>query len=78
MEHYFDLPVVYKGHELSYKGRLVTFGYVYKFYIVVEGRELVFEKDDEQQFRVLTEEINVNKPVDTDLILVIIKALGNL
>lgn len=78
MEHYFDLPVVYKGEERNFKGRLATFGYVYKFYIVVDGRELVFERDDEQQYRVLTEENDKGKPVEPELMQAIIAVLNSL
>ncbi|MFT4155174.1 hypothetical protein [Parafilimonas sp.] len=51
MEHYFNLPVSVNGEKQSFIGRLVTFGYVYKYYIIVDGQELVFEKDEEQQYR---------------------------
>lgn len=56
MEHFFTLPVVYEGKELSYNARLVTFGYSYKFYIMIDGKEIVFEKDDEGLYRVVTDE----------------------
>ncbi len=60
MEHFFVLPVNYKGEALNIKSRLVTFGYVYKFYIIVNGSELVFEKDDEQNYRVIVVDKNKN------------------
>jgi len=63
MEHFFELPVPYKGTELLLKGRLVTFAYTYKFYVVVNGHELIFERDDEHQFRVLNTQ---DRPVDID------------
>lgn len=72
------MPVRYNGKEWSFKGRLATFGYVYKFYIVVDGRELVFEKDDEGQYRVLIEKDDKHKPVDADLMQAVIEALSNL
>lgn len=75
MEHYFNLPVNYNGAERVLKGRLATFGYMYKFYIVVDGRELVFEKDDQQQYRVLAEESSGNKFVDPGILKAIIDAL---
>ena len=78
MEHYFDLPVIYKGEEHSFKGRLATFGYIYKFYIIVDGRELVFEKDDEGEYRVLTEADDKAEPVDASLMQAIIAVLGKL
>jgi len=78
MEHYFELPVTINGEELSFKGRMATFCYVYKFYIIVDGQELVFEKDDEQQYRVLSERSTEAKAVDPNLIQLIINALDKL
>lgn len=78
MEHYFELPVNYNGEERNFKGRLVTFGYLYKFNIAVDGQELVFEKDDEQQYRVLKAEEKGNKSIDPGLLQVIIEVLSNL
>lgn len=77
MEHFFELPVLYKGAELNLQGRLVTFGYTYKFYIIVNRHELVFEKDDEQHYRVLSESIP-GKTIDHDLIAAIITTLESL
>lgn len=53
MEHFFELPVPYKGETLLLHGRLVTFAFDYKLYIRVDGRELVLERDDAQELRVL-------------------------
>ena len=78
MEHYFNLPVSVNGENQSFKGRLVTFGYVYKYYIIADGQELVFEKDEEQQYRVLSGEDTKGKPVSPAIIQAIITALGNL
>ena len=78
MEHYFELPVTINGEDRSFKGRLATFGYTYKFYIIVDGQELVFEKDDEQQYRVLSEENTQNKAIDPVFLQAIVTALDNL
>lgn len=53
MEESFDLPVVYNGEELEFKMRFVVSGFVSRFHILVHDVELVFEKDDEQNFRVI-------------------------
>lgn len=78
MEHYFDLPVIYKEEELTFKVRLATFGYVYKFYIIVEGQELVFEKDEEGQYRVHAVDEKNSKDMDPGLIEAIIDTLNAL
>jgi hypothetical protein len=76
MEHFFELPVLINGEEQSFNGRLATFGYSYKLYIVVNGKELVFEKDDEQQYRVLSEQSETN--VDEEMLTAIIASLKKL
>ena len=78
MEHYFDLPVKYKSEELNLKGRLSTFGYTYKFYIIVNGHELVFEKDDDGKYRVINETTELHKTVDIELLKAIVSVLDGL
>jgi len=78
MEHFFELPVTYKGNDLLLNGRLVTFGYVYKFYIIVDGEEFVFERDDERQYRMLSEGNITARPPDPALISAIVDTLRSL
>ncbi|MCH5720043.1 hypothetical protein [Niabella hibiscisoli] len=75
MEHYFELSLNYRGEERILKGRLATFAYSYKFYIVVDGKELVFERDDEHNFRVVSTEEHYENGVDAELLTRIIEAL---
>jgi len=75
MEHFFELPVSYKDTELTLKGRLVTFAYSYKFFIIAEGKELVFERDDDQQFRVLSGAPGQGPELDPALLQAIIEVL---
>jgi hypothetical protein len=46
MEHYFELPVAYDGAEHRFRARLRTFGYSYTFYVIVDGKEWTFEKEE--------------------------------
>ncbi|GAB3428004.1 hypothetical protein [Niabella aquatica] len=78
MEHYFELPVTYKNENLLLNGRLVTFAYDYKFYVNVEGQELIFEQDDERNFRVIAPESNVKKPIEKELVEKITEVLRSL
>lgn len=75
MEHFFELPVTYKNEEHLLKGRLVTFAYEYKYYIQVEGNELIFELDNEREFRVIGNDL---KEVNTILIQTIVSSLEKL
>lgn len=80
MEHSFELPVTYKNAELLLPGRLVAFTYSYKFYIMVNDIELIFERDDNGAFRVVKQEnLPVNyHDIDRGLIAAIIDVLDNL
>lgn len=78
MEHFFELPVNYKDQELLLKVRLVTFAYEYKFYIMVEGQELIFERDDSGAFRVIFPSAPRIKEVDHELLEAIIETLEHL
>lgn len=73
MEHYFELPLIYRDEQLILKGRLVTFAYSYKFYIIANGQELIFEKDDAGAFRVISDQ--KHPKIDRELISCIIDAL---
>ncbi|WP_114792581.1 hypothetical protein U0035_02405 [Niabella yanshanensis] len=75
MEHYFELPLKYREEDRMLKGRLVTFAYSYKFYIIIDGKELVFERDDEHNFRVVATESHHENMIDRELLAHIIEAL---
>lgn len=68
MDHYFELPVNYKNEELLFNGRLTTFAYEYKFYINVNGKEIIFERDDEGNLRAITPEAALTPATDIALI----------
>ncbi|RYD59150.1 MAG: hypothetical protein EOP56_02660 [Sphingobacteriales bacterium] len=57
MEHYFNLPVVLEGQEMELSARLQTFGYTFRYYIIVDKQEVVFERDGEMKFRALSKGI---------------------
>jgi len=75
MQEGFELPVVYKGEELEFGARLVISGYVYQFIIIVNDRELVFEKDDAGEYRVVNYTPDVSVTVNTELLEAIIASL---
>ncbi|MNS49170.1 hypothetical protein D3C72_817680 [compost metagenome] len=77
MEHFFELPVTFNGEILELKGRLVTFAYDYKFYIVVKGNELIFEKDDSGKVRTVNYDTD-GSTLDIDLIKAIAAVLESM
>jgi len=75
MEHFLELQVSYNGRELTFKVRLVTFAYSYKFYVMVEDQELIIERDDEQHFRAIASNAGSEKNIDKKLVAEIIGSL---
>ena len=67
----FDLPVEYQGKEMMFPARLAKRGYSYKIHVEVEGHEVIFELDEERNFRAIVESGD-KRPIRVE----IIKAIG--
>lgn len=70
----FTLEVDHKGKLLEFPGRLATFGYTHKIIIEVENIELVFEPDEERNYRAVVLPEQMNK-IDAGLVRSIAAAL---
>jgi hypothetical protein len=70
MDDGFEIPVTYKGKDLSFTARLLTYGYSYKIEVDVNGTKVFFEPDEERNWRALIayEEIEANKNMSKDLL----------
>jgi hypothetical protein len=53
MEDEFDLPVLFRGEEKSFRGRLLLYGYSYKIQVMVDDQAILFEPDEERNWRAL-------------------------
>jgi hypothetical protein len=73
----FQLPITYKGKELSYPARLLHFGYVYKFEVEVEATIIQFERDDSGDWRALLSphDLEQNKTIDKELMQALIESI---
>jgi len=49
----FMLPIEYEGEEMEFETRIAHQGYIYKFVVNVDSKEVVFERDEEGQIRAL-------------------------
>jgi hypothetical protein len=77
MEDSFSIDVDFRGTEYSFEAMLVAVGYTHKFRIVINGVEVTFEpdeEDEERNYRAIlnTSEQSSIKEVDIELI----KAVG--
>jgi hypothetical protein len=70
MEQEFELPVMYKESELSFHARLLNYGYSYKLEVEIEGVKVLFEPDEERNWRALLsyEDLMANKKISMGLL----------
>lgn len=67
-EDTFELPVAYNGRELLLPSRFVQMGYTFKIFVDAEGQEIIFEPDEERNFRAIIEQTDGAKTVPTELV----------
>jgi hypothetical protein len=77
MEEGFDIPVTYKGKELFFPARLVSFGYTHRIEVDVYGTLVHFERDEEREWRALvaSEEKQGGQHLDVELLQQLIRSL---
>jgi hypothetical protein len=76
----FELPVIFNGKEMMFQSQLQQYGYVHKLKINVNGNEVMFEPDEERQYRAIVspEAGEKIKQTDIELLKLIAEALGAL
>ena len=77
MEEEFELPVEYKGEEQMFNTKLIVTGYTHKFNVDVNGQSIVFELDDEGNYRAIIpyDDVPKIKSVDIELLKEIAKTI---
>ena len=80
MEETFGLPVEYNGQQMMLKASLLVTGYTHKFIVEVEGQSMIFEPDEERNYRSVIpyDDIKNQKHLDIELLKTISKALEKL
>ncbi len=69
MNEPFELPITYKGKELLFPSRLLQLGYTHKFQVQVNGLEVLFEPDEERNYRAVVAPVLVEKSnIDVELL----------
>ena len=77
MDETFTLVVNYKGKEYQLEGELSIFGYAHNFAVKFEGREILFEPDEERNYRAVMPGYDGSKAeIDIGLVQAIAKELA--
>ena len=63
-----------QGSEYTYDGHLVTVGYTHRFCVMINGLEVIYEPDEERNYRAILTGTDQTKVTDTEIEL--IKAVG--
>ena len=69
------LPVTYLGQELELPLSVVPWGYNYQLHIEISDRILIFEKDENREYRVI-DNSGITKPVAQGFVEAIIDSLN--
>ncbi len=70
MEEEFQLPVRFNNNELTFSARLLNYGYSYKLEVDIEDAKVLFEPDEERNWRALItfEDLIADKRISVDLL----------
>ena len=49
----FEIPVEYNGKELLFPAELLPMGFTHKIKVTVDGTEILFEPDEERNYRAM-------------------------
>jgi len=77
MDESFTLLVNYKGKEYKVEGDLRIFGYTHKIAMKFEGQEILFEPDEERNYRAVMPDYDGSKAeIDIGFVQAISKELA--
>ena len=75
MEDPFFIPVVYRGVEMQFEASLVRRGYTYGLHVNVRDTLVVFERDEEGNWRALMPDDGKGKAPETELLQALVGAI---
>ena len=79
MSELVDIPITYKGEEMLIRAELVNRGYIYGFQIELNEIPVLFEPDEERNYRVIIDETKYDtSKLDMEMIKVIVERLESL
>ncbi|WP_026464626.1 hypothetical protein [Adhaeribacter aquaticus] len=64
-----EIPVTYKGEEYSFPARVVITGYTHKIGVEVDNQLILFEPDEERNYRAVLGPAQLEKGIKVDIAL---------
>ena len=77
MENSFILSFIHDNKTYNLNTKFIRMGFIYQFHIAIENKTLIFERDEEQQYRVIDTDPKGSE-VDKDLLQAVISNLSKL
>ncbi len=75
----FTLSFVHAGKQYELESKLVKMGYIHQFHVHYESRTLIFEFDEERQYRVMEANPATGyNNIDKDLLAAMAEAISSL
>ncbi len=80
MDESFEIPVLFRGQQLNFTSRLLVYGYNHKIEVDVNGIQIMFEPDEERNYRALInlEQIQKSDKVNVELLKAIAAAIESI
>ena len=75
MDQTFILPVTYQGQEMEFEATMQSWAYGYRFLVLVQGTEVIFERDDEGNYRALLSQGTSAKAPENALLEAIVQVI---
>lgn len=69
MNNTFEIPLTLNGSETAFPARLIPSGYITKIGVDVYGQEIIFEPDEEGQYRMVIDPAVLSEYVNVDITL---------
>ena len=68
MDEPFFIPCRYKGVDREFTATFQAFGYTFRFHVDVDGTDVIFERDEEGNFRAIIPPDSPKSPPDRNLL----------
>ena len=76
MKEPFYINTSYKGKEINIPAQLESFGYTYRFRVIIDNQEIFIEKDEEGGYRAILHSVSgSNNEIDSALLEAVIASL---